>query len=123
MPNGVAVVLPVELAPSSTDTPIELAIGEATAVAASRLAAEIDEWRVNKRQPETMRNAADAIATLYELRVAALATGEIDNFEAIARAAGFRTLRQYCNNSDGLIATLIDGTLEILANVVRAQVS
>jgi uncharacterized protein (DUF849 family) len=121
MVNGIKTALPAELEPPSKS--IEATIGQTTAWAASCIAAEIEEWRVDKRQPETMRNATDAIATLYELRAATLATGEIDDFEAVAQAEGFRALREHCDNSDELITALINGVIEILGDVVRSQIS
>jgi len=120
MPNGVAVHLPVELEP--TAEPIELLIGRQTAYAASLIAMEIQEWQTGSRKLATSRQAADAIAMLFKLRAATLATGELTaEFEVIARAEGFRALRQHCDNSDGLIADLISGVLEILGKVVRTQ--
>jgi hypothetical protein len=122
MPNGVAVHLPVELEPTA-ERSIEFAIGEATAVAASLLAAEIEEWRVNKRQLATTQQATDAIVRLYELRRAVLATGELlmNEFEVVARQHGFQALRQHCGNSDDLVMALVDGVIKILTGVVRTQ--
>jgi hypothetical protein len=120
MVNGVKTALPAELEP--LPEPIETTIGRATAVCASLLAAEIEEWRDGGVKPATMHAGADALAQLYALRTAVIRTGELDaSFEVVARAEGFRALREHCDNSDGLIVDLIDGTLEILANVVRAQ--
>ena len=120
MVNGAHVVLPAELEPPQES--IENIIGRATAVAASLLAAEIEEQRNGGVKPATMHAGADALAQLYWLRSAVIRTGELDtSFEMVARTEGFRALREHCNNSDGLIADLIDGTLEILSKIVRAN--
>jgi hypothetical protein len=118
MANGVH-ALPAELLEPPSE-PIELLIGRTTAMAASLIAVEIQERQNGEAQPQTARNAADAIGMLFELRRATLATGELAMpFEMIAWEEGFRALREHCDNSDGLIADLIDGVIEILGQVVE----
>jgi hypothetical protein len=117
--NGVA--HPLACAQPASE-PIELLIGRTTATAASLLAAEVQEWQTGNRKLATSRQAADAIAMLFELRAATLATGELAMpFEEIARAQGIAMLRRHCDNSDGLIADLIDEVISILTNIVVTQ--
>jgi hypothetical protein len=124
MVNGVRAALPAELCEGASEQ-IEVLIGRQTAMAASLIAAEVQEWQNGGTKPATARQAADAIAMLFELRAATLATGELEpaTFEMVARTEGIRALRPLCNNSDGLLASLVGGVLEILSKVVASQVN
>jgi hypothetical protein len=95
-------------------------IGTLTAIAVGAVAQALMERQAGLLTSATKLAGGDAIARLYALRQATL--GKLD-FNRVAREHGARLMLEH--GSSGVdaraIDTLIDGVLEILAKVVRAQ--
>jgi hypothetical protein len=109
--------LPVALA-----LPLEQIIGEVTADAAVALALALREFQTDELSSRTRVHGGDRIAQLFELRL--VYAGWID-FYAVARARGTRLLQERYGRDINArtIAVLIDGVLEILQQVVRAELN
>ena len=117
MPASLPVASPLPSTPL-----LEQVIGEIAAGAALAIARAL----CHQNNGLSPRNAASAfgdwIARLFELRL--VYAGQID-FCAVAGAAGARLLRErYGEDLDArTIAVLIDGALEALRQVVRAELN
>ena len=95
-------------------------IGEAMAIAAAILLNDLIAYDADPRT-KARAEGGRAVAKLFELKQAALQTGELGSFEDVARAHGGAEL---CKRSEGklsahLTGVLIDGILEALDNVTK----
>ena len=101
--------------------PLEQIIGEIAAAAAAGLARALREFQTDGLSFGTKMHVGDLIAQLFELRFCA---GQID-FYAIARAGGARLLQERHGGdlNARTIVVLIDGVLEALRQVVRAELN
>ena len=101
--------------------PLEQIIGEIAAAAAAALAQALHEFQTDGLSFEAKMRVGDLIARLFELRLCA---GWID-FYAVARARGARRLRE--RHGEDLnaqtIAVLIGAVIEVLQQVVRAELN
>ena|SRR6516165_8346473 len=101
--------------------PLEQIIGEIAAAAAAALARALREFQTDGLSFEAKMRVGDLIARLFELRLCA---GWID-FYAVARARGARRLRE--RHGEDLnaqtIAVLIGAVIEVLQQVVRAELN
>ena len=113
--------LPVASAPPSA-LPLEQILGEVAADAAVVLARALREFQNGGLSPRTRGHWGDLIARLFELWQ--VGVGQIDVYSA-ARARGARLLQErYGRNINArTIAVLIDGVIEILQQVVRAELN
>jgi len=113
--------LPVASALPST-LPLEEGIGETAAAAALAIAQALHEFQTDGLSSRTRAHGGDLIARLFELRL--VYAGQID-FYAVARARGTRLLQERYGRDINArtIAVLIDGVLEILQKVVRAELN
>jgi len=100
---------------------LEQIIGEIAADAAAALARALREFQTDGLSFEAKMRVGDLIARLFELRLCA---GWID-FYAVARARGARRLRE--RHGEDLnaqtIAVLIGAVIEVLQQVVRAELN
>ena len=98
---------------------LEEIIGEIAAGAALAIARALREFQTHGLSFEAKMRVGDLIARLFELRLCA---GPIDD---AARTRGARLLRErYGEDLDArTIAVLIDGALEALRQVVRAELN
>ena len=96
-------------------------IGEVTAGAAVAIARALREFQTDGLSFEAEMHVGDLIARLFELRLCA---GQID-FYAVARAGGARLLQdRYGRDINArTIAVLIDAVIEVLRQVVRAELN
>ena len=102
--------------------PLEQTIGGVTADAAVVLARALREFQNDGLSARTRTHWGDLIAQLFELWQ--VCAGQI-NFCAVARARGARLLQERYGRDINArtIAVLIDGVLEILQQVVRAELN
>jgi hypothetical protein len=109
--------LPVALA-----LPLEQNIGEVTADAAVAAAQAWHEFQSGGLTAGTKMHGGDRIARLFELWQ--VCAGQVD-FYAVARARGIGVLQERCGEdiSARTIAALIDTVLDILQQVVRAELN
>ena len=100
---------------------LEQVIGEIAAGAALAIARALREFQTHGLSFEAKMRVGDLIARLFELRFCA---GQID-FYAIARAGGARLLQERHGGdlNARTIVVLIDGVLEALRQVVRAELN
>jgi hypothetical protein len=100
---------------------LEQVIGEVTADAAVVLARALREFQTDGLSFEAKMHVGDLIARLFELRLCA---GQID-FYAVARARGARLLQdRYGRDVNArTIAVLLDAVIEVLQQVVRAELN
>jgi hypothetical protein len=112
--------LPVA-SPQPSTLPLEELIGEIAAGAALEIARALREFQTDGLSFEAKMRVGDLIARLFELRLCA---GWID-FYAVARARGARRLRE--RHGEDLnaqtIAVLIGAVIEVLQQVVRAELN
>ena len=112
--------LPVA-SPLPSALPLEEIIGEIAADAALEIARALREFQTDGLSFEAKMRVGDLIARLFELRLCA---GWID-FYAVARARGARRLRE--RHGEDLnaqtIAVLIGAVIEVLQQVVRAELN
>jgi hypothetical protein len=102
--------------------PPEQIIGKLTADAAVVLAQALREFQNDELSTGSRMQWGDRIAQLFELRL--VYAGQID-FYAVARARGARLLQERYGRDINArtIAVLIDGVLENLQQVVRAELN
>ena len=100
---------------------LEQVAGEIAADAAVALARAVHEFHTDGLSFETKMRVGDLIARLFELRLCA---SQID-FYAVARARGARLLQdRYGRDINArTIAVLLDAVLEVLRQVVRAELN
>jgi hypothetical protein len=112
--------LPVA-SPLSSALPLEQAIGKIAADAAAALARALREFQTDGLSFGTKMRVGDLIARLFELRLCA---GQID-FYAVARARGAHQLQERYGRDVNArtIAVLIDAVIEVLQQVVRAELN
>jgi hypothetical protein len=108
--------------PQPSAPALEQVMGEVTAAAAVALARALREYQNDGLSSRNASSAfGDLIARLFELRLCA---GQLDFF-AVVRARGARLLRE--RHGEDLnartIAVLIDGALEALQQIVRAELN
>ena len=113
---------PASVPVASTRMPPTQIIGEVTADAAVVLARALREFQNDGLSPRTRGHWGDLIVRLFELWQ--VCAGQID-FYAVARARGARLLQERYGRDINArtIAVLIDGALEILQQVVRAELN
>ena len=107
--------------PLPSALPLEEVIGEIVAAAAAALARALREFQTDGLSFETKMRVGDLIARLFELRLCA---GQID-FYAVARVRGIRLLqKRYGEDLNArMIAALIDAVLEILQQILHAELN
>jgi hypothetical protein len=100
---------------------LEQVIGEIAAGAALAIARALREFQTHGLSFEAKMRVGDLIARLFELRLCA---GQID-FYAVARVRGARLLQERYGKDINArtIAVLIDGVIENLQQVVRAELN
>ena len=100
---------------------LEQMIGEIAADAAAALARALREFQTDGLSFEAKMRVGDLIARLFELRLCA---GQID-FYAVARVRGIRLLqKRYGEDLNArMIAALIDAVLEILQQILHAELN
>jgi hypothetical protein len=100
---------------------LEQIIGEIAADAAAALARALREFQTDGLSFEAKMRVGDLIARLFELRLCA---GQID-FYAVARVRGIRLLqKRYGEDLNArMIAALIDAVLEILQQILHAELN
>ena len=108
--------------PLPSALPLEEVIGEIVAAAAAALARALREFQTDGLSFETKMYWSDLIARLFELRQ--VYAGQID-FYAVARVRGARLLQERYGKDINArtIAVLIDGVIENLQQVVRAELN
>ena len=113
--------LPVASPQPSTLLLLEELIAEIVAGAALAIARALHEFQTDGLSFETKMRVGDLIARLFELRLCA---SQID-FYAVARARGARLLQdRYGRDINArTIAVLLDAVLEVLRQVVRAELN
>jgi hypothetical protein len=114
---------PLPVASSLPSTlPLEQIIGEVTADAAVVLAQALREFQNDELSTGSRMQWGDRIAQLFELRL--IYAGQID-FYAVARARGAHLLQErHGEDLDArTIAMLIDAVIEVLQQVVRAELN
>jgi hypothetical protein len=120
-PSTAAPSLARQSPPPSTPS-LEALVGQITASAAAAIARALRERENGRLDPRTKAQGGDLIAMLFGLQQAT--AGKID-FYAVARARGAQTLAErYGDAVDArTIDILIDGAIEVLQKVVRAQMN
>ena len=100
---------------------LEQIIGEIAADAAAALAQALHEFQTDGLSFEAKMRVGNLIARLFELRLCA---GQID-FYAVARVRGIRLLqKRYGEDLNArMIAALIDAVLEILQQILHAELN
>ena len=100
---------------------LEQVIGEIAAGAALAIARALREFQTHGLSFEAKMRVGDLIARLFELRLCA---GQID-FYAVARVRGIRLLqKRYGEDLNArMIAALIDAVLEILQQILHAELN
>jgi hypothetical protein len=113
--------LPVA-SPLPSALPLEELIAEIAADAAVALARALREFQTEELSSETREHWSDLIAWLFELRL--VYAGQID-FYAVARTRGARLLQERHGKDINArtIAVLIDAVIEVLQQVVRAELN
>ena len=101
---------------------LEQIIGEIAADAAAALARALREFQTDGLSFEAKMRVGDLIARLFELRL--VCVGPID-FYAVARVRGIRLLqKRYGEDLNArMIAALIDAVLEILQQILHAELN
>jgi len=101
--------------------PPEEVIAEITAAAALAIAQALREFQTDGLSVGAKMRVGDLIARLFELRLCA---GQID-FYAVARVRGIRLLqKRYGEDLNArMIAALIDAVLEILQQILHAELN
>jgi len=113
--------VPAPLSAPPSALPLEQIIGEVTAAAVA-LARALREFQTDGLSSRTRAQGGDRIVRLFELRL--VYAGQID-FYAVARARGTRLLqKRYGRDINArTIAVLIDAVIEVLQQVVRAELN
>jgi hypothetical protein len=114
---------PLPVASSLPSTlPLEQILGEITADAALATARALHEFQNDGLSSRTRMHVSNQIVRLFELRLGC--AGWID-FYAVARARGARLLQErHGEDLDArTIAVLIDAVIEVLQQVVRAELN
>jgi len=114
--------VPAPLSAPPSALPLEQIIGEVTAAAAVALARALHEFQTDGLSSRTRAQGGDRIVRLFELRL--VYAGQID-FYAVARARGTRLLqKRYGRDINArTIGVLIDAVIEVLQQVVRAELN
>jgi hypothetical protein len=101
---------------------IEHHVGECVAAAACAILQALDEHNDGSLMSSTKSLGSDTIFALFRLHQ--YLAGHLD-FEAVARREGAAALRAACDGemSPATIDVLVDGVLDILAKVVRAELN
>jgi hypothetical protein len=112
--------LPVA-SPLPSALPLEEVIGEIAAGATLAIARALREFQTDGLSFGAKMRVGDLIARLFELRLCA---GQID-FYTVARTRGARLLRErYGEDLNArMIAVLIDAVIEVLQQIVRAELN
>src|SRR5262249_717892 len=102
--------------------PLDEVIGETAAAAALAIAQALHEFQTDGLSSRTRAQGGDLIAQLFELRL--VYAGQLD-FYAVARARGARLLQERYGEDINArtIAVLIDAVIEVLQQVVRAELN
>ena len=102
--------------------PLEQIVGTVTADAAVVAAQAWHEFQSSGLTARTKMRGGDQIIRLFELWQAC--AGQVD-FYAVARTRGTRSLRERCGDdiSARTIAALIDTVLDILQQLIRAELN
>jgi hypothetical protein len=108
--------------PQPSALALEQVVGEIAAAAAVALARALREFQTDGLSTGSRTQWGDRIAQLFELRL--VYAGQID-FYAVARAGGAHLLQQrHGEDLDArTIAVLLDGVIEVLQHVVRAELN
>jgi hypothetical protein len=101
---------------------IEHHVGECVAAAGCAILQALDEHKDGSLMSSTKSLGGDTIFALFRLHQ--YLAGHLD-FEAVARREGAAALRAACDGemSPATIDVLVDGVLDILAKVVRAELN
>ena len=102
---------------------LERAVGEAVAVAAAAIGEALGEFQDAGLTPRTRNQGGEAIAYLFKLKL--FLAADFPDFAAVAREQGVAALRAATDGevAPGTCALLIDSVLDILAQVVAAELN